>query len=321
MISPHIPRTSQPAWLSISAIIPTRNRGALIEETLTALLSIDYPLFEIIIIDQSTDDATMKSVERVAGGDLRVRYQRSAAIGSSSARNHGARLSAAELVAYTDDDCIVAGGWIEAIVREFEDPTVAAVYGRLLPHGFVERTGNEVGFNPSMQRREFIDRTPPWYIGHGGNMSFRRAVLLEAGGFDPLLGAGGRFGACEDPDIAYRLLARGQKVVYSPAPLAYHKHWKNWPAQARMERAYGIGAGAQFAKYVRCGDRYGYHLLMVWIWQMGVRRIGAGLFKWRSLKTVYLGYCQMIYPWFGMARSRSQPLRRDLLIYQERDHE
>lgn len=307
--------------LSVSAIIPTRNRGPLIEETLTALVAIQHPNFEIIVVDQSTDDATMEAVARVAGADSRVRYERSDTTGSSSARNHGAHLSAAAVVAYTDDDCIVAENWIEAILQEFEDPTVAAVYGRLLPHGFAGRTGNEVGFNPSIERREFVERTPPWYIGHGGNMSFRRSALLDAGGFDPLLGAGGQFGACEDPDIAYRLLARARKVVYSPAALAYHKHWKNWSAQARMERAYGIGAGAQFAKYVRCGDRYGYHLLMAWIWQMGVRRIGAGLLKWRSLKTVYLGYCQMIYPWFGVARSVTQPLRCDLLIYKERDRD
>jgi hypothetical protein len=142
---------------------------------------------------------------------------------------------------------------------------------------------------------------------------------LELGGFDPLLGAGGVFCACEDPDIALRLLRAHRRIVYSPDALAYHKHWKDWPAQRRMERAYGIGAGAEFAKYIRCGDAYGARLLATWVWQLGVRRLGAGLFKWRSLKTMYLGYCQLVYPWVGAARSMRYRVNRALTIYVEPD--
>jgi hypothetical protein len=135
------------------------------------------------------------------------------------------------------------------------------------------------------------------------------------GGFDPLLGAGGVFGACEDPDIALRLLRRRRTLVYSPAALSYHKHWKDWRDQKAMERNYGIGAGAEFAKYIRCGDPYGARLLATWMWQLGVRRVGAGIFKWRSFKTMYLGYCQIVYPWVGVARSLRHPVDRDRLLY------
>jgi hypothetical protein len=174
-----------------------------------------------------------------------------------------------------------------------------------------------VGFKAAGQRAEYVQRIPPWYIGHGGNMAFRRSDLLATGGFDPLLGAGGLFGACEDPDIAYRLLVAGKKVVYCPEGLAYHKHWKDWRAQRRMERAYGIGAGAQFAKYIRCGEPYGYRLLLTWMWQLGVRRVGSGLLKWRSARTMYLGYCQLVYPWLGISKSLSHKVDRRSLIYVE----
>jgi hypothetical protein len=162
---------------------------------------------------------------------------------------------------------------------------------------------------------EFSSPVPPWYVGHGGNMSFRRSSLLELGGFDPLLGAGGLFGACEDPDMALRFLRQRRMLVYSPEALSYHKHWKDWGAQKQMERAYGIGAGAEFAKYIRCGDFYGAQLLAIWTWQLGVRRVGAGIFKWRSLKNMYLGYCQIVYPWVGIARSLKHPIDRKLALY------
>ncbi len=303
---------------AVTVAIPTRNRGALIEETLRAVLALDYPDLEILVIDQSTNSETRRCVEAVAAGNPRVRYTATTTVGSSAGRNIGARLSRGEVVAYTDDDCVVSGGWLDALAAEFRNPRVSAVYGRLLPWESADRTGLEVGFKSATERAEYSRRTPPWYIGHGGNMAFRRRDLLEAGGFDPLLGAGGFFGACEDPDIAYRLLAGGKTIVYCPNALAFHKHWKDWRAQRRMERAYGVGAGAQFAKYVRCGDRYGLQLLATWIWQLGVRRVGSGLLKWRNVKTVYLGYCQLVYPWVGIWRSLWQPVDRSLLTYVER---
>jgi len=306
------------AMPAITVVIPTRNRGVLIEETLRALLALDRPDLKILIIDQSTNSETRRCVEALAAGNKRVGYRATTTVGSSAARNAGARLSGSEVVAYTDDDCIVSNGWLDALALEFRNPRVSAVYGRLLPWESADRTGLEVGFKSATVRAEYSRRTPPWYIGHGGNMAFRRRDLLKAGGFDPLLGAGGFFGACEDPDIAYRLLAGGKTIVYCPDALAYHKHWKDWRAQRRMERAYGVGAGAQFAKYIRCGDRYGLRLLATWIWQLGVRRVGSGLLKWRNPKTVYLGYCQLVYPWVGVWRSLRRPVDRRALIYVER---
>lgn len=303
--------------VDITVVIPTRNRGELISETIAALLKVDYPRFSVLVVDQSTDGRTRAAVAAASGGDPRFAVESTATVGSSAARNIGARLAATAVVAYTDDDCIVDPGWLAAIAGEFARPEVAAVYGRLVPYESEARSGTEVGFKPAGVRTEYSERVPPWYIGHGGNMSFRREALLAVGGFDPLLGAGGRFGACEDPDLAYRLLAAGRRIVYSSAALARHKHWKDWGAQKRMERAYGIGAGAQFAKYLRSGDRYGARLLLTWMWQLGVRRVGAGLIKWRSTRPMYLGYCQLVYPWIGMARSLRARVDPARMVYVE----
>jgi GT2 family glycosyltransferase len=301
--------------LTVAVVVPTRNRGDLITGTLQSLLALDRHEHRIIVVDQSTDDRTRRTVEAVARGDPRVLVETSTTVGSSAARNLGAWASGTDIVAYTDDDCIVEPDWLTQIVEEFDNPEIAAVYGRLIPSGFKTRDGTEVGFKAAQERMEYSRRTPPWYIGHGGNMAFRRRDLVEVGGFDPLLGAGGVFGACEDPDVAYRLLALGKKIAYTGAALVYHKHWKDWPAQRRMERAYGVGAGAQFAKYVRSGDLYGLRLFCTWSWQLGVRRVGAGLLKWRSTHPMYLGYCQLVYPWVGVLRSLRHGVDPDQMLY------
>jgi len=302
----------------VTVVVPTRERALLVVDTVKALLSLDYRHLDILVVDQSDTDATRRAVGALAAGDGRVSVIRAAPNGSAGARNRGAAESRAPIVAYIDDDCIVDGAWLAGLLAEFADPDVAAVYGRLLPYGFSRRTGREVGFKASLRRVVYTGCTPPWYIGHGGNMAFRRADLLAVGGFDLLLGAGATFGAGEDGDIAYRLLRAGKRVVYAPKALAYHKHWKDWPTQQLMERAYGVGVGAQLAKYIRGGDVCGAQLLILWVWQLGIRRIAAGLLKWRDPKNVYLGYCQIVYPWVGIWRSRAYRIDPERGVYVQR---
>lgn len=309
------------APLSITVVISTRNRGNLIADTLRSLLALDYPKMEVLVVDQSTDDVTRETVKQV-GNDPRVRLHSTDTVGLAAGRNIGASLSRSEIVAYTDDDCVVTDGWLKTFDAEFRNPAVACVYGRLLPYdehrGSApprERTGTEGGFHPALQRAEYTTLVPPWYVGHGGNMAFRRSVLMEMGAFDPLLGAGGVLCSGEDADITYRLLSGAKLVVYAAEALVYHKEWKDWSSRKKMERAYGIGAGAMLMKYVRCGDLYGLKLLATWIWQLGVRRVGAGLLKWRSFRVVQLGYIQLVYPWLGVAKSLRYPIDRRLTLY------
>src|SRR2546428_96988 len=139
-----------PALHTVSVVIPTRNRGSLIEETIRSLLAMSHRDFELIVVDQSTNERTREAVEAVAGSDPRVRVCRSMTVGSSAARNVGASESQGDVVAYTDDDCIVAPGWLNGILEEFVEPRVAAVFGRLLPFESGPRTGREVGFKAAM---------------------------------------------------------------------------------------------------------------------------------------------------------------------------
>jgi hypothetical protein len=82
-----------------------------------------------------------------------------------------------------------------------------------------------------------------------------------------------------------------------------------------VERDYGIAAGAAFMKHLRCGDAYAARLFATWAWELGVRRLGAGLLKWRSVKPMYFGYCQLVYPWIGAARSLRLPIDRRTRVY------
>ena len=291
----------------------------MIADCLRSLLALDHSDLRVIVVDQSRDDSTRLAVEMVANGDPRVCLLSTESVGSSAARNLGARAAATDVVAFTDDDCVVEPGWLRAVLGEFKEPGVAAVFGRVLPAEGGARTGAEVAFKPEKERANFVGRVLPWYVGHGANMAVRLSDLLQAGGFDLLLGSGAVFPGCGDIDLIYRLLTAGRRVVYTGDALVFHKQWRCWRERLRTERNYGVGVGALCAKYLRCRDLYGLRMLASWIWQLGVRRVGAGLLKWRSPRPVYLGLCQLVFPWVGVVRSLHWPIDRRMALYVEPD--
>jgi GT2 family glycosyltransferase len=303
--------------LTVTVVIPTRNRGRMIEDCLRSLLALDRRDIHILVIDQSTDDLTRRSTADVAMGDPRVSIVPSDTVGVSAARNLAIELVNSDVIAFADDDCMVEPGWLDALLCEFDDPQVVGVYGRVVPPGFTTRNGTEIAFKESRGHEVFTRRVPPWYVGHGASRALRRTALVDVGGFDVHLGPGATFCAAEDLDIAYRLLAAGGILIYTGRAVSYHKDWRDWSARRKRERCYGIGAGAVFMKYLRCGDAYGAKLFATWTWELGVRRLGAGLLKWRSIKPMYLGYCQLVYPWIGAIRSIRHPIDRATQVYQE----
>ena len=86
----------------------------------------------------------------------------------------------------------------------------------------------------------------------GANMAFRRRVLVGIGGFDPLFGAGARFGG-EDLDAAGRASAMGWKGRYCPEVIVRHHHGRKASDIPRLMKFYGIGAGAYHMKLLLRG--------------------------------------------------------------------
>ena len=117
---------------TVSVVIPTRNRGPLIEQTILSLLASDYSDLSVVVVDQSDNDLTWRTVQRLADADSRLSYYSSRTVGSSIARNEGIRLTRAPYVLFTDDDCVVTPSWVTEMVNELQDPGTWAVFGQVL---------------------------------------------------------------------------------------------------------------------------------------------------------------------------------------------
>src|SRR5215213_9253457 len=116
----------------VSVVICTRDRGAEIVGTIRSVIANSFADFELIIIDQSTSEATKEVVEPFLS-DGRVRYIRTHEKGVSRSRNRSLSEARCEFVLNTDDDCVVASDWIAASVRALAAaPKAAIVFGEVV---------------------------------------------------------------------------------------------------------------------------------------------------------------------------------------------
>lgn len=253
----------------VSVVVPTCGRGPLFESALDSLAALDYPHYEIVVVDnapQLTD--TARIVAGRAADDPRFRCIGEPQPGVANARNRGLAEARGGIVAFADDDVILDRGWLRSLVDGFTDDDVAGVTGQVLAREldtpaqiWLEQYG---GYGKGCQRRRFdrtgfatleaagarrVDLPPrslypylPGTYGSGANMAFRTDILRRLGGFDSRLRSG------EDIDVLLRTVLAGHVLTYEPGAVAWHTHRRELPALRRTMFRYGVGLGAVITK-------------------------------------------------------------------------
>lgn len=247
----------------VSVLLCTRNRGDKIKNAVDSILENSYKNFELIIVDQSSDDKTKTAIE--AYGDLRIRYIRSGTVGLSRSRNIAIRESRSEIVAFTDDDCIVDKEWLASIVMEYQsDSSLMGVYGRVLPYGKGEPGMVCPCIIDSMERKTVEDPIIPYTVlGHGNNMCFKKDVFRKTGLYIESLGAGTWMCGGEDTDLTYLALRKRIKLMYSPNPLVYHNNWMSMERAEKLDLGFILSAVAVFTKYSLKMDKVAFSHVLI----------------------------------------------------------
>lgn len=263
--SKHHPHVSDEDLPSISVVVPTVHRNAsLLLRTVRSLCELDYPDFEILVVDNRPGelDPPMPDLSDMA----RVRVVAEAQSGTSAARNRGVAESLNDIVAFTDDDAVVDRHWLKALGEVFVgSPHVDGVSGLVLPSEidsppqlwFEEFYG---GFNHSFgaevldleHRSEFGALFPysPAMYGAGCNMAFRRQVLQGLGGFPTALGPGTPARGGEDLAVCIESVLRGGRYAFAPSALVRHTHRTTEEAFLRQVFGYGVGLSAMLTYLV-----------------------------------------------------------------------
>ncbi|MGB4776935.1 glycosyltransferase family 2 protein [Microbacterium sp.] len=248
---------ARPAPRLISVVVCTRDRATLLRESLTALAALDYPLVEVIVVDNAPTSTETRDLLADEFGDFR--YVREDAPGLSHARNAGLRAASAGIVAFTDDDVIVDPQWLWAISTGFARSDDIGCVSGVVPTGELRNDVQayfdaRVSWSKLTAQRVFRLSDPPEDLpmfpfcvgefGTGANFAVRRDRMLALGGFDTALGAGTRTKGGEDLDMFLRVLYSGEAIAVEPAALVWHRHRDDLEALRAQAIGYGRGFGA-----------------------------------------------------------------------------
>jgi GT2 family glycosyltransferase len=234
---------SEHPHVSVSILIRTIGRPHLLRACLESLAACRPRGDEIVVVDQSRDDAVKEVVSDFESVGARV--VSSTERGTGVAFNVGLRAVSHEHVLVTDDDCTVAPDWVGRaadLVSAYGD---AIITGRVLAAG-----------DPSAVPSVIDDPEPRDYTGeiHYGalytnNCCLKRDAVLEIGGFDELIKP-----VAEDNDLCYRWLRAGRPLRYEPDLVVWHHEWRSRADLERWYVEYAKSQGMFYAKHLRRGD-------------------------------------------------------------------
>lgn len=207
--------------MKFSVVVATYNRRALLERVVEHILRQSLPReqWELIVVDDGSTDGTEALGAEMAEGQG-VRFLRQENRGAAAARNRGIREAAGDVVAFTDDDCLVPPDWLERLADGYaRRPEAAGVGGGIVPEPAALERSAVARYERYLSRVAYgagDDEVLGGFecpAGGTNNMSYRREVLEEAGGFDE--GFPPRVWG-EDADLKWRITRRGGRLLYVP---------------------------------------------------------------------------------------------------------
>jgi GT2 family glycosyltransferase len=241
-----VPFARDTSWPKISVIVCSRNGSATIDQTLTELSKLDYADYEVIVVDDGSDDNTS-----IIAQAHDVRLIRTENRGLSNARNTGLQAATGEIVAYIDDDAYPDPHWLRYLAASFLRTDHVGIGGpNIAPPGdgtVADCVGNAPGGPMHVLLTDEIAEHIP-----GCNMAYWRKHLITIGGFDPRFRVAG-----DDVDIGWRLQEQGWTLGFSPAAVVWHHRRASVRQYLDQQRGYAkaeaLLAEKWPAKYNRAG--------------------------------------------------------------------
>jgi GT2 family glycosyltransferase len=218
---------------TFSIIVPTFRRPDVLEQTLTALVALDYrpDRYEVVVVDDGPDEITAKVVDQMRNARVSVTVIGQHRRGAACARNRGASLADGEWLLFCDDDIVAPRLHLQAHLAAHQRHATAVVAGRweLAPGVVAALRRTPFGrYRIDLERRFAEQARGEPLAGDPGrlratllsaaNLSLRRDLFWGIGGFDeafPLAGA-------EDQDLSLRARAAGALLILDTEIRCFH---------------------------------------------------------------------------------------------------
>lgn len=281
-------RDLRPEWPTMSAIVCAYDAERYIEECLDSLVKVDYPGFEVVVLDDGSSDRTLELARRFPVKLIQLEHG-----GLSRARNAGIEASTGEIVAFIDADAYCHPEWPYHVALSLEDEGVVATGGPNLPVQVAGLAEHVVAGSPGGPTHVLITDDRAEHVP-GCNMAYRREIFDEIGGFDPIYTAAG-----DDVDACWKILDADKQIAFSAAAQVRHHRRDSLRAYLKQQKGYGRAERLVASRHPQRFNRLGQARWTGFIY--GSVRILSSLLR----PIVYHGY-QGIAPYQGVVLPRSE---------------
>jgi glycosyltransferase involved in cell wall biosynthesis len=222
----------------VSVVVCAYNAAATLNDCLRGATALDYPDFEVIVVDDGSTDET-SDIAR----SFPVRVIRTENRGLSNARNTGIDAATGDVVAFVDADARPDEDWLAYLVMTLTSSDFAGVGGPNVPPPGGDLVERCVAQAPGGPVHVLLSDREAEHIP-GCNMAFRKDALEAVGGFDPRFRVAG-----DDVDLCWKLQERGRRLGFSPAAMVWHHQRPSVKAYWRQQWGYGKAEALLEAKW------------------------------------------------------------------------
>lgn len=223
---PHRALTDAP---SVSVIVCSYNGGRTLARCLESLGKINYPSYEVILVDDGSTDNTAEIAARYPN----VRYIHQSNHGLSHARNTGAAAAKGDVFVYTDSDCMADPDWLYYLIGTLTSGDYGGVGGPNVSPPARNAIQAVVAAAPGGPSHVLLTDTIAEHIP-GCNMAFYRWAFENIGGFDPEYHKAG-----DDVDFCWRLQQAGYVIAFSPTAIVWHHRRFTLREFLKQQQGYG----------------------------------------------------------------------------------
>lgn len=244
-VAPHFPLAQQP---KVSVVVASYNADRTLGPCLDSLEKLNYPDYEIILVDDGSSDTTAQIAAQHPRVRL-IRHDRNR--GLSVARNTGIAAAQGELVAFTDADCRADEDWLYYLVGDLVGSEFAAMGGPNLLPPDDSALAAAVMVSPGGPAHVMLDDHQAEHIP-GCNMAFYKWALELVGGFDPIFRKAG-----DDVDLCWRMQQAGVKIGFSPSAFVWHYRRSTVGDYLKQQRGYGEAEALLVRKHPEYFNSFG----------------------------------------------------------------
>ena len=221
----------------VSVIVCSYNGAKTLERCLESLKEVDYPDYEVILVDDGSKDNT----QEIAARHPWIVNIKQVNKGLSVARNVGGYAATGEILAYTDSDCMADPDWLYYLVHTLTSGDYAGVGGPNISPPAEDWIQACVSAAPGGPSHVLLTDVVAEHIP-GCNMAFHKWAFEKIGGFDPEYRKAG-----DDVDFCWRLQQEGQVIAFSPAAIVWH--YRRFTLQAFRKQQEGYGEAESLLRF------------------------------------------------------------------------